>query len=166
MAKNITDNTKELDSQYSNRITALENQITVIELRQQELQLLISDINTSVTTLNTLLSNKSASSDVKKGARAALGKNIELLNQLYNTYKEFENTKFRYHQDINNIIHKKNHLINVDIPRVSKTSVDDGEFTKMLSQFVKLANDTNNNINNPLINASKAELVNNSDYDL
>jgi hypothetical protein len=166
MSKEITNNTKELNSQYSDRVTSLENQITIIELRQQELQLLISDINNNIQSLNTIINNKSSSTDAKKGARMALGKNIELLNQLYNTYKEFENTKFRYHQDINNVIHKKNHLINVDIPRVSKSSVDDVEFTKMLSQFVKLANDTNNNFNNPLIKESKEELSNNTDYEL
>jgi len=156
------------DSQYNLQIDVLNRQIDVVTIRQQELQSLILDINNNIQFFQHTLQNASAQGltpDKIKAIRMALVNNISTINDLYGTYKEFENTKAKYFSDISNLIHKKNHLIHVDIPRANKTGPDDSEFATLLSNFVKFAKGDGTS-NTDLFNEVSEELNNDTKYNL
>ncbi len=155
--------------QYNKQIDVLNKQIDIITIRQQELQALILDINGSIQFFQHSIQNAAAQGltpDKVKALRLALVSNITTINDLYGTYKEFENTKAKYFSDISNLIHKKSHLVHVDIPKVNKSGPDDGEFASLLSSFVKIAKGDSESINNPIFTDATNELNEDDSYKL
>ncbi len=107
--------TEEFDLQKD----TLERQITSIELRQQEIQLHISNIDAANNHLDILIQQEKDKR--KKGAFfAAKTRNIEILTKLYSVYREFEDTKFKYHNNISDLIVKGHKLLEVDIRRIDE----------------------------------------------
>ena len=116
---------------YNKFNSDLAKQITHNELRQQEIQSLISDVNNSNIHIKNVIQQET---DSKKRASyyGILNRNIELLAKLYSTYREFEGIKHQYFKEIGTMIHQSKRLIYVDLP---KKNVDGGygeEFRNML----------------------------------
>lgn len=78
----------------------LEKQISVIEIRQQELQNLIAVIQNNISQLEGIIQSEEVkpvpNNEKIKNIRAAIHKNISLLREIYDSYNSFEETKFKY----------------------------------------------------------------------
>lgn len=125
--------TEEFDLQKN----ILERQISGIELRQQELQLHISHIEQANNHLD-LLIQQEKDKRKKGGLFNAKTRNIELLTKLYSVYREFEDTKYKYHNNISDIITKEHRLIEVDIRRIDD-KVDKMTGDDMVDMFKNLS---------------------------
>lgn len=97
----------------------LERQIIGIELRQQEIQSHITSIEAANNQLDIMINQEK--DNRKKGSYfAAKVRNIELLTKLYSVYREFEDSKFKYHNNMSDIIYKGHRLIEVDIRKLDE----------------------------------------------
>jgi len=120
----------------------LEKQITNVELRQQELQnymvTLDNHINHFDQMVNMELQQQQPNYKKITGLRKASFDNIELLTNVHNAYKEYENVKFKYFKEIgsNNTIKQK--LIHVDIKRVGTTEEMGTEFYEIMRNLSRL----------------------------
>ena len=119
----------------------LAKQISHNELRQQEIQILISDVNNSNTHIKNLIQQEV---DGKKRANyyTILNRNIELLAKLYSTYREFEGIKHQYFREIGTMIHQSKRLVYVDLP---KKNIDGGygeEFRSVLNVLSGMVENT------------------------
>ncbi len=68
---------------------------------------------------------------------SAIRNNVELLARLYEVVKEFENVKFKYFKEVDDVIYNKYRLIAVEIRRLEE-KIDSGNFS-FLEFFEKLA---------------------------
>ncbi len=143
-------NKKEIDenelSQVSNSFIdvcdKLKKQITLIELRQQELQQYMSTIDSHINYFDNQISHEQQQTKPDYQSisrmRAASFKNIELITVLHNTYKEYENVKFRYYKEIGDNNYKKNKLIHVDIKRLGNPEEMGNEFYEIMRLLSRL----------------------------
>ena len=140
---------KDQDSENSGIIKSFDNisdrldqQITLITGKQQELQNYLIMIDNHIMHFDQMIQQEMQSSqpDFKKinSYRSASFKNIELISVLHATYKEYENTKFRYFKEISDSNYKKQKLISVDIKRIGTTEDMSGEFYNIMRNLSKL----------------------------
>ena len=106
-------------SEFDLQKDTLERQIISIELRQQEIQLHISNIEQANNHIDTLIQQEK---DARRKGKyfQAKTRNIEILTKLYSVYREFEDTKFKFHNSISDMIVKGHKMIEVDIRRIDE----------------------------------------------
>lgn len=155
---------------YNDRIQLLRNQISNIEIKQQDLQQYLNNIDNNIQHLDTLITQeqslKNPDYNKIKNYRYAMTKSIELINQLHNTYKEYENVKFRYFKQIDESSNYKHRLIELEMKKLDdKLSNNIEGFTQMMQMIASHINLPNSG-NNELIERSKKEIISNPDYEL
>jgi len=151
----------------------LDAQINTITQRQQELQNLITSIEQGVQQYEAMVSREQQmpKPDFNKirSMRGAITKSIELLAQLYTTYKAFEEVKFRYYKQITDLDHNTRRMIEVEIRRIESNmdNFSGGDFIGMMKSFTdqmkyadKLQTPT------PLQQGAQEELKNDENYTL
>ncbi|MDX1700766.1 MAG: hypothetical protein R3250_09120 [Melioribacteraceae bacterium] len=139
----ITDTYDYIETDFSNEKKDILKQIGVIEVRQQEIQNYIATIDQNVTYLNGLLQQGMENKDKIRAVRGAIGKNIDTLTKLYSIYREYEDTKQRYHKLLSDNMYKMHHLISVDIRRIDEKleKIGDGDFFGVFNEFVRIMGD-------------------------
>lgn len=170
---NMSEENKNQDNitkDYDDRIQLLRNQISNIEIKQQDLQHYLNNIDNNVQHLDNLITQeqslKNADHNKIKNYRYAMTKSIELINQLHNTYKEYENVKFRYFKQIDESSNYKHRLIELEMKKLDdKLSNNIEGFTKMMQLIANSINSPNSG-NNELVEKSKKEIISNPDYEL
>ena len=150
---------------------ALERQIANIVLRQQELQNYISRIEQGIKGLEGIIrvekQQKKQNYDKIKNCYIAISKHIELVTKLYDSYRAFEDTKFKYHKQIAESNFKYIHLIEVEIRRIEEkmdNTLGDSGFVEVMQALAE--GFRNNSDADPMIQQSKEELLTDSSYKL
>ena len=122
MAEELTNNV--VQNACNSNHTVLSQQIANITLRQQELQNHISHLESNVSYLEQIVSIEKQQSkpnyDRIKGCFAAISKNIELITDLYDCYRAFEDVKFKYHKQISESNYKYIRLNEVEIRQIEE----------------------------------------------
>jgi len=139
----VTDTFDYIEKDFTGERKEIEKQIGVIEVRQQEIQNYIADIDQNIIALQGFLQQGTENKDKVRAVRGAIGKNIETLAKLYSIYREYEDTKQRYHKLLSDNMYKMHHLISVDIRRIDEKleKMGDGDFFGVFSEFVKIMGD-------------------------
>lgn len=128
-----------IETDFTKQKTKLEQKISIIELRQQEIQNYIADIDNNITYLRGLLPSET-DKEKNRMIRGAISKNIELLTRLYSTYREYEDVKVKYFKIISDDTHKMHQLIAVDIRRIDEKvrDIDDSDFLGVMKEMMDL----------------------------
>ena len=126
-----------LTTKYNTQVTQLKNQISIIELRQQELQNYITSLDQTVRQLDRLVFTEEQTPKpdyIKiKNLRFVSSKNIEIITDMYNTYQRFEDVKFKYYKEIDNHSHAGNRLIYIELYKLENQTNDISDsFMEML----------------------------------
>lgn len=121
-------------------VEKIEKNISIITVRQQEIQKFITILNEGIENLETIISRDSTSGtpnyDRIKACRAAITKNVEQIAELYNVYRAFEDTKVRYISGQSDNKYRYNRLINIDVTKLKMDSLGDNtKFTEMLASL-------------------------------
>ena len=117
----------------------LERQIINIEIRQQEIQNLIVTIENANNYLDTLIKQEKDNRR-KASLYGAKTKNVELLTKLYDTYNRFEDVKFKYHNNISDIMFKSHRLIEVEIRKIDEklNNLNNNDLVEMFNTMSKM----------------------------
>lgn len=93
-------NNEYLDGRFVKDSKTLENEIKNIELREQDVQNIISTIEQNINDIDHLIlqekRKKTPDGNKIKNLRAAILSNTQTLNEYYNTYRGYEEVKFKY----------------------------------------------------------------------
>src|SRR6056297_2650846 len=146
----------------------LEKQIIHIEYKQSELQNYITTIENSISNMEQMISKEQQNSkpnhDRIRGLRTSISKNVELVTKLYDSYKEFESVKFRYHKELSDSNYRKHRLIELELKKVDDRSNSLGqEFYNIMRNLAGLQK--NNNIDPELLEEARVPLED-EDYEL
>ena len=123
-------NIEMLDKKFINDSKTLEREISNIELRQQELQNIISTLEQNISDIEQLIllekKKKTVDGNKIKNLRAAILSNTQILNEFYNTYRGYEEVKFKYRKLITDkgLDYEK---LKSDLERLDKRSKIDNE---------------------------------------
>ena len=156
---------KSYDNPYDvldDEILTVENDINGIIIRQQEIQNFISSVETSISDIEQNLlrekRSKTPNYESMKALRGALSKNIELVKDLYDSYRGFEDSKVKYRKLISDAKLNYQQLVKVKIRQldIKSEKVDDTTLISLLRNITK--NKT------AAIENFKDELDNDSDY--
>jgi hypothetical protein len=128
-----------IETDFTKLKSKLEQKISIIELRQQEIQNYIADIDNNITYLRGLLPSET-DKEKNRMLRGAISKNIELLTRLYSTYREYDDVKVKYYKIISDDTHKMHQLIAVDIRRIDEKvkDIDDSDFLGVMKEMMTL----------------------------
>lgn len=128
-----------IQSDFISQKKTLEKKITNIELRQQEIQNYIADLDQNIVYLRGLLPNEK-DKEKNRIIRGAISKNIELLSRLYSTYREYEDVKVKYFKIISDDTYKMHQMIAVDIRRIDEKvkDIDDTDFLGVMKEMMSL----------------------------
>jgi len=128
-----------IETDFSDHKKKLEKHIIGVELKQQELQRHISDIDGNIQFLNQYLQAEK-DQEKQRVVRGAVAKNIELIAKLYSVNREYEDVKVKYLKDISTNIYQMHHLVSVDIRRIDEKieKLDDGDFVGVMKQVMDL----------------------------
>lgn len=174
MSESNSTTEKNIINSFDDMAKKLDRQISLIELRQQELRNYIITIENHINHFDQMIDmeNQKPTPNYKtiSSFRSASFKNIELITVLHNTYKEYEGVKFRYFKEISDNNYKKQKLINVDIKRAGTSDLDGQEFYEIMRKLSNLnvnSNTAKNQIhkNEQLINEVQNELTQ-DDYEM
>lgn len=165
MPKELTDNT--LVQFNTDRSIELEGHITNLNLRMQEIHTYILSINQNITQLENIVvfeqSQKQPNYDKIRKLRDAITKNVELISTLYDTYRGFEETKFKYNKEINDNSYKYHHLVAVDLQRLNKKMDDAGHLFFQIMESINKGFSYNKD---PLDDGPKSPLLEQADTEL
>lgn len=146
------------DSNIEN-INKLKTQITNIEYKQQDLQKYIVTIDNSINQIEQFIHQEQNSPKPNftkiNGLRTAVSKNVELVVKIYDSYKEFENVKFRYYKEIDDNTYRTHKLIDLELKRINNASNTIGdEFYSIMQNLANLKP----NSSDPLLNEAQLPL--------
>ena len=117
---------EEIKKDITDNNNTLKKQITHIELKQQELQNYINTVDNAITQLEQMIHTEQNAAkpnyDKIRSLRGAITKNVELITNLYNSYKEFENVKFRYYKEIDDNSYRMHRLIELELKKVDENA--------------------------------------------
>ena len=118
----IPDNYQYIQNNTETAKNKLESQISTIELRQQELQSYINSLQTGITNLENIIQIElnSRQPDHKKiyNLRQSIMAHIESITRLYDSYNKFEDTKLKCQKEINEVLYKNTHLLEISIKQI------------------------------------------------
>jgi len=128
-----------IETDFTEQKKKLEKQIIGVELKQQEIQKHIADIDSNIQYLNQYLQSEQ-DKEKQRIIRGAIAKNIELIAKLYSVNREYEDVKVKYFKDISSNIYQMHHLVSVDIRRIDEKvdKIDDGDFVGVMKQVMDL----------------------------
>lgn len=139
---------KNIRNDYSESNENIEKRIQNIDNRQQQLLIYITNLDSSIHFYQTQLQVAQTAQDKYK-----LYNNIkhstELIAQLYNSYKEFENSMFKYIDIKNDNINKMHELIEIKLKNLYSKIGDDGsspginDTLKGLAKLLNMAQSSN-----------------------
>lgn len=136
-----------LTERYNNQCIKLENQISIIELRQQELQNYITSLDQTVRQIDRLVYNeeKKQKPDYNKikNLRFISSKNIEMITDMYNTYERFEDVKFKYFKEIDSHSHNANRLINIELYKLENQTNDASDMFLEMIKYMSTIKEIN-----------------------
>jgi len=129
-----------IETDFTDQKRKLEKHITGVELKQQEIQRHIADIDSNIQFLQQYLNTVKQDNEKQRIVRGAIAKNIELIARLYSVNREYEDVKVKYLKDISDNIYKMHHLVSVDIRRIDEKveKIDDGDFVGVMKQVMDL----------------------------
>lgn len=117
-------NYDEIRQDFDDRNSKLEKRITNIEYQQQALQNFIANIEQTINFLENEVNKENNKQqpnvDRIQKLRNALTKNIEILNSLHNTYKEYESVKFRYYKELDDNSIQKHKLVEIELRKLDE----------------------------------------------
>ena len=124
----------------------LRKQITNIEIKQQDLQQYITTIDNAIIHLEQMIQQEQnqpkSNNDKIRGLRSAVSKNVELIANLYNAYKEFETVKFRYFKEVDDNSYRMHRLIELEMKKVDENANKLGqEFYNMMRNLSTISSD-------------------------
>jgi hypothetical protein len=133
------DNQDVVATDFISQKTKLEKSITGVEIKQQEIQKYIADIDNNINFLQGLLPNEK-DKEKSRIIRGAISKNIELLTRLYSVNREYEDVKVKYFKNISDDLYKMHHLISVEIRKIDEKikDIDDADFVGVMKQMMDL----------------------------
>lgn len=137
MSEEKSTNKGEILQDFAGQQTSLEQQIDVLNRRILSLQ---SHILSLEQTNNVLEQMAQSEKDVTQRSRlyGAIRNNIELLTKVYGVIKEFEDVRFRYHKEIDDVLFNKYKLVAVDIRRIEE-KLNDTSSGDLIGFFEKLS---------------------------
>jgi len=104
----------------------LGKQVTSIENKQIELQNYMTTIDNAISHMEQMVAKEQQTAnpnhDRIRGLRASITKNVELITKLYDSYKEFESVKFRYHKELSDNNYRKQRLIELELKKMDDRS--------------------------------------------
>lgn len=153
--KSLEGKDKEIFTEVERNNSDLEKEIFLVRDKQQEIQRFISIIESNISFLETELNgNKKLDYNQKVYIRRDITKNIEMINELYNTFRGFEEVKFKYKKAIseNNLAAIK--LIEVQVRQLNDRldKFDNNSFMDVLKEMSNLSKNT------PLLTEDKFQL--------
>jgi hypothetical protein len=109
----------EIIQDFAAQKNSLEQQIDLLNQRILSLQNHILTLEQTNRTLEQLARSEK---DAQQKARlfGAIRVNIELLAKLYSVVKEFEDVRFRYYKEVDDVLYNKFRLIAVEIRRIEE----------------------------------------------
>lgn len=133
------DNYDYVETDFAGQKKKLEKSIAGVELKQQEIQKYIIDIDSNINFLQGLLPNEK-DKEKSRIIRGAISKNIELLARLYSVNREYEDVKVKYFKNISDDLYKMHHLIGVEIRKIDEKvkDIDDQDFVGVMKQMMDL----------------------------
>ncbi len=137
MSEEKTVTKKEILQDFSIQKTTLENQIDLLNQRILALQ---NHILTLEQTNRTLEHMAQAEKDASQRSRffAAIRGNIELLTKLYSVVKDFEDVRFKYFKEVDDVLFNKHKLVAVEIRRIDE-KIGEAASTDLIGFFEKLS---------------------------
>lgn len=170
----------ELDKEYirsdvEERKDRLDRQISNVELKQQEIQNYITTLNHGIQQLEQLVQyemNKGQGNINNKSIsiwREQINRSVELVAKLYDTYRSFEDVKFKYHKEINGLGNDAYKLA-VEIKRLDDKlgSMDARGFVEMLQELTGQFNQAQKGEAVPpkALQEANKDLASNDEYEL
>lgn len=159
------------DTRKDNEKT-LTKQIDHIVLRQQELQKHIANLESNIQNLHHIIALEKQQPKPNfgriKDCYTSVTKTIELIGKIYDTYRAFEDVKFKYHKQISESNFRYVHLIEVDIRRIEEkmmSETDSGGFMEVLNVLME-GFKKNSEDKNGLIKKSEEDLLTDPSYTL
>jgi len=127
----------EILQDFSVQKNSLEQQIDLLNQRILSLQVHILSLEQ---TNNVLEQMAVSEKDTTQRSRlyGAIRNNIELLAKLYSVVKEFEDVRFRYHKEIDDVLFNKYKLVAVEIRRI-EDKIAESSSGDLIGFFEKLA---------------------------
>ena len=130
-------NTGQIEKEFSDRQGNLETQIDHLDRFIQDLvvhKLMLENANRQIE----ILANNERDASKKRSYYHTMASNVELLTKVFNSISELENIKYRYHKEIDDVLHTKIRLTVIDIQKLINKleSTEDN----LLSFFEKLGN--------------------------
>jgi hypothetical protein len=119
----------------------LDKEIQLIRDKQQELQRFITLTDSNLSFLEAQLSeNKTLDNKAKTYLRKDIARNIEILNDLYNTYRGFEEVKFRYKKLVSENKLNGIKLIEVQVRQLNEKfdRFEGGGFMEVIKELSKM----------------------------
>jgi hypothetical protein len=130
-------NVKQIEDDFSNRQLNLDTQIDHLDRFIQDLvvhKLMLENANRQIE----ILANNERDATKKRYLYKAISENVELLTKVFNSISELENIKYKYHKEIDDILHNKIKLTVIDIQKLIN-KIDSAE-DNLLGFFEKLGN--------------------------
>ena len=156
--------------EYSNNNQALlEKQISNIVLRQQELQNFMTTLEQAVSNVEVgmqiELKQPKINYNIVNNMQKAMTRSMELLVKMYDSYRSFEDTKFKYFKQLNDVNYNFIKLLEVDIRRLDEKvdKITNSQFMDMMTTLVDSLKGTSSNTN-PVFQEGKKELLDDPEY--
>jgi len=151
-----TFNSIEIRKDYDDHRDELKKQISVVELRQNEIQNYIMDLDANVVYLRAMIQTEK-DAQKSKAYRGAIASNIDLLVKLYSVNKEYEDVKVKYYKESSTTLNLKHRLIEIDIRKINeKMDITDKDFMDVMKTVMDLFSANNKRV---LIDESSNERI-------
>lgn len=128
-----------IEQDFATQKKELQNSISGVKIKQQEIQKYIADIDSNVQYLQGLLPSEK-DKEKSRLIRGAISKNIDLLAKLYSVNREYEDVKVKYFKNISDDLYKMHHLVSVEIRKIDEKvkEIDDTDFIGVMKQLMDL----------------------------
>ena len=124
-----------IEQEFKVHIEKLEKQIGHIETKELEINSMISTIKASTDNVELLIAQEN---DNKQKGKfyTIISRNVELMNNLYNTYQSFESVKHKYYQDMGKMNVYKVRMLEIELKQI------DLRFNNIKSDDLFVVNDS------------------------
>jgi len=169
MSKDVNDSTGYIKDYSNNQQKVLEDQIANIVLRQQEIQNFMTTLEAGIkqVELGVQLELQQVKIDYTKvsNMNGKIAKSMELLTKMYDTYRAFEDTKWKYHKLVNDVNFNYIKLLEIEVRRLDEKidKISDSGFMEMMSTLVESLRG-GGPAKDPELQEGEQELLNDPEY--